>query len=360
MASNQVDSLQSFTHLIDNIPQWLTQLDDLVTKCEIQFERFTRITQHGEVKLTRKKKHASTESLRPGENTNTAAALQHDTGGADIIPSAPALISTTEVPTACNIMANQEIRRKRRAGSDFSGEPSSQCRYRMKNMVVVYYDSEIQEALEALVKNIATARNTLRKGRHTATFKSRIKSMGTPPPPIGKPHDRTDGLVLDPKLLLEPGLARTRLGNKGKNEMQCFEDADRDLEQAQNLCEKAAHQFLRDGDCHAEIEGTRERFINCEEIAKGEAEKLRVQERVAKAQEKELEETRALLGELTPPDNLQKENPIMIDVAAKIGPAPLTMNFAGTGAIEIDDASDAESLHIDMNAIRRTVRSTRV
>ena len=350
----QVDAFQSFQFLVKSIPNWLVKLDDLVTKCEIQFERFTRITQHGEVKLTRKKKNASTESLRPDKDMNPATSLQNNEEGANIAPSAPALASTIDASNAYNIRSNQELRRKRRAGSDFSGEqPSSQCRYRTKNMIVVYYDSEIQEALEAFVQNIATARNTLRKGRHAATFKSRMKSLGTAPPRLENKNDRAESLVLDPKMLLGPGLARTRLGGSGVNEMKCFEDADRNLEQAQSLCEKAAHQFLRDGDCHMEIKETRKRFINCEEIAKREAEKLRNQER----DNEEFEEEGTLIGEPTPPDDQLDEKPIMVDIAAKMGPTP--MNFAGTGVIEIDDTSDGESVHIDMSAIRRTVRSTR-
>ncbi|KAG8527444.1 uncharacterized protein KY384_007596 [Bacidia gigantensis] len=360
--ATQMDALQSFSFLADSVPQWLTKLDELVSKCDIQYERFTRISQHGEVKLTRKK-HDSTESLRPGKDIETTALSAMNVDG----PSMPtkavaALPSEPEKSSNLEPFASRDLHRKRRAGSDLSGAPSNHCRYRTKSMVVVYYDSEIQSLFEALVKNIATARNNLRKGKNAATIKTRMVAMGMASSASqDRSSDRMEGLLLDPKLMM----AKARLGRQPRgNATKYFEDADKDLEDAQNLCEGGAHQFLRDGDCQAEIEGTRKRFASCRTIATQEVEKLKKEEEARRAHEmdvEDVEDEKTLVGGTTPPSDTMEEKSIEVSIDHKFGPPPLKqVTFAGAGAIEIDDGSDEESIQIDMSAIRRTVRSARV
>ena len=359
--ASQVDALQSFIHLTDNIPQWLSKLDDLAVKCETQYEKFTRITRQGEVKLTRKKKVGSTESLHPAKEQDNAVTLQIPPAGGNTPLSAPASKLAVDVPNASNALPNRDTPRKRRAGSDFSGEFSSVRRYRTKNMVVVYYDSEIQERFEGLVRGIALARSTLRKGKNTASFNARLSSMGMRLPPIPRTNEEHGDFGLDPKAALR---SDDHQDISRIIDMKCFEEMDRDLEHAQSQCERAAHQFLRDGDCTAEMEETRKHVINCEKQARQEAEKLRSQkiaEDARQSENEELEEAKTLVGDSTPPKPETELKSTESDVASKLAPLPLTqMDFAGTGAIEIDDESDAESFQIDINAIRRTVRSTRV
>ncbi|KAL9098085.1 MAG: hypothetical protein Q9163_006186 [Psora crenata] len=377
MAASQVDALQSFTHLTNNIPQWVAKLDDIITKCEIQYERFTRITAHGEVKLTRKKKHYSTESLRPSKDvaapvstpapaaTTTSVATLPNNKDHPIIP-----VPTSSPPRPPDATYSDggpppEPCRKRPAGSTLSGAFSNHPRYRTKSMIIVYYDSDIQGAFDTLVKNVAGARNNLRKGKNTATFQARMASMGMPlPSPPAEGGVGLFPLPLDPKMMT-PALARARLGRQGGGSgMKPFEDADRDLEEAQSLCERAAHQFLRDGDCHTEIEGTRKRFQNCESIARREVERLRAEQATELVKEghypedEPQEQSPIRLQAPTPP--AAEDNPVLVEVSAKLDHPPLKeFGFAGAGTIEIDDGIDTESVKIDLAAIRRTVRSTR-
>ena len=46
-----------------------------------------------------------------------------------------------------------------------------------------------------------------------------------------------------------------------------FDKADKFLEQAQTLCERAAHQVLRDGDCALEISNAKERFADAKNLS---------------------------------------------------------------------------------------------
>lgn len=354
-----MDALQAFTHLTVNIPQWLIKLDDLVTKCEVQYERFTRITHHGEVKLTRKKKHDSTESLRPKKELKLDRIGQMTDSDSTNFPesSIPAL-EQSEVGIMPNTLVIQQLHRKRRAGSDLSAAPSAHCQYRSKSMVIVYYDAEIQAVFEALVKSIASARSNLRKGRTTASFKSRVASITRgPPPTLECQEDSDNGIALGSKTLVTPNLRRSKIAEQSAiGELAYFEDADRHLETAQNLCESAAHQFLRDGDCHDEIDGTRARFISCKNVAVKEVQRLKAQALV-EASDKGLEEdAKTLVGQATPPSSKgEDEKSIQINTT----PSLKQVNFAGAGTIEIDDDSDDDSIHFDMSVIRRTVRSTR-
>lgn len=68
--------------------------------------------------------------------------------------------------------------------------------------------------------------------------------------------------------------ARTsgRLGvSTGSNPLaELFENTDKSLEQAQELCEKSAHLTLREGDCRNELAGIRRNFEDVLQIAKTE------------------------------------------------------------------------------------------
>ena len=167
-----------------------------------------------------------------------------------------------------------------------------------------------------------------------------------------------DFAILDPKLIRSSGFSRTRLGPNmhGDSDVKMveFDDADKDLETAQNLCEVGAHQFLRDGDCRLEITGTRSRFENVLEIARKEVEKLKTEEENgAKETEKKEEDVTVAQSKETSP---------VVEVEKKMEPSPVVqtsikqINITGTGTIEVDDGSDVESVQIDLSAIRRTRR----
>lgn len=355
--SKSVTPLESFTHLTDNLPSWLSKLDDLTAQVAEQNARFIRVSQFGE--QLRKKKHNSTESLRPNDDDNItdAAIIPTDT----YMPPTPSYkcLSHASRPKAAanNALVAAEIRRKRKPGSDHS-HASGHARYRTKSMVVVYYDSAIQDAFESIVRSIAGARNNLRKGKTTASFKARMASLGMDETPFSSSPG--DFAMLGPKMM-KAGFSRSRLGLDllNKNKTTCFEDADKDLETAQNLCEVGAHQFLRDGDCRLEIESMRKKFHNCLAVAKNEVERLQEEDAQETATEAETERQ-------DPPKVEEKPEPVPVPVVdyieekvePKIEPPPFKeISFTGTGTIEIDDGSDADSVHIDLSAFRRLRRA---
>ena len=321
-----MDALESFTHLVDNLPPWLTKLEELSAQVAEQHARFSELTTATEIKLTRQKT-GSTESLRTQEEKAKKPGPH-----ADATSEPP---STSNFPSslqnkANDVLAIKEARRKRKPGSALSLASGPQ-KYRTRSMVIVYYDSEIQEAFELLVRKIATARNNLRKGKASASFKARMASLDMGSPFISAGGERD----LDSKL----GLPMKRTAPVAANSPSVFDTIDKDLESSQMACERAAHQMLRDGNCKEELLRTKNNFQNSLRLAQAEVERLREEEAQEAAKSPAVEE------------------PIVIEVEEKITPPTMKpIEFAGVGTIEVDDISEVEAVQIDLSAIRRTRR----
>lgn len=345
-----MDALTCFTNLGDNIPHWLTKLDQLATQVADQHTRFTTLTHFTELGL--RKRHDSTESLRPKNDDENSPKVEHDQNVSSknnnkndndtamvvdaLMPSGQLGISNVIIDSTVIL---RDVRRKRKPRSSFSGA-SGPRQYRTRSMVIVYYDSAIQEAFESLVRNIASARNNLRKGKTEASFKARMASLGM---------DETLFAGGGDLAMLNPKMMRSRFQRSSQQTppteyVPAFEEADQHLEAAQSLCEVAAHQFLRDGDCSDEIEGTKARFQNCLSVAQREADVLR---------QRKSQESSELVAEDNP-----DEPPRVVALDEKVDlSAVKASTYADVGTIEVDNESDASSAHIDLSALRRARRA---
>ncbi|MCJ1466359.1 hypothetical protein MMC07_004978 [Pseudocyphellaria aurata] len=347
-----MDALTSFINLTDSIPEWLIKLDQLAAQVAEQHARFATLTHLTQLKLRRK--HDSTESLRPGPDDRTPPRTNHDPNGSasgnnkkDPIDTAMAV--DTPMPLGQLDISNsyidstvilREVRRKRKPRSSFSGA-SGPRQYRTRSMIIVYYDSAIQEAFESLVRSIASARNNLRKGKTAISFKARMAALGMDETLFGGPGD----LGLNPKVI-RSRLQRTSPHTSHTEYVPAFDEVDQHLEAAQSLCEVAAHQFLRDGDCSDEIEGTRTRFQNCLGVAQREADALRQQKS---------QESPESVAEDQAEDQPDEPKVIALDEKVDLSAAsPVT--YANVGTIEVDNESDASSVQIDLKAFRRARR----
>lgn len=349
-----MDALSSFTHLTDNIPDWLTKLEDLAAQVVEQHSRFTKLTHLTQLKLSRRKR-GSTESLRPNDDdaiyqTTAVPANEKSSSGGLGMPN-------SNVDSA-NAMG--DVKRKRKC-STVSGA-SGIRRYRTRSMIIVYYDSAIQDAFESLVRHIASARNNLRKGKTTATFKARMIALGMEE----NPFVPGDFAMLSSRTMPVPRSSRTgkpimppsKVG-KPHERVPAFEEADKDLEAAQSLCEVAAHQFLRDGDCTEEIQGTRLKFESCLRMAQQEVELLRREQQ----KPEESEEPKTPKSEEPKKETISAEQSTskMITLNEKVdlsNPQPKTSIYAGINSIEVDDGiSEASSIHLDLSAFRRPRRA---
>ena len=335
-----MDALQSFIHLNNSVPLWLSKLDDLTVSVAEHNARFLEMAQLGNKIL--KNTNLSTESLREGPIKNSA--IEGEVAAKPTDTYVPPNFLHQCIPHAhsTQAVANNTALIRKRKGS-IASLTSEQPRYRMKSMVVVYYDSAIQNAFDSLFRSIATARNNLRKGKTAAIFKARMASLD---------NGQSSCLVTGDVISVNPKFIRAGFGRgtpgpgfNADDKLSSFDEADKDLETAQNLCEVAAHQFLRDGDCRLEINGMRKKFDNCRATARKEMDILREEEEREK-------EDQAASAELDRGAQL----PGIKYVEAQVNPPPPLKEFNLTGTIEIDDQPEAEPVQIDLSAFKTRTR----
>lgn len=349
-----MDALTSFTHLTDNIPDWLTKLEDLAAQVVEQHSRFIKLTHLTQLKLSRRKR-GSTESLRPNddEDINQTATVP---GNDNSSSGDPGILNLN----ADSAKAMGDVKRKRKC-STVSGA-SGIRRYRTRSMIIVYYDSAIQDAFESLVRHIASARNNLRKGKTAANFKARMIALGMEE----NPFMPGNFAMLSSRTMPVPRSSRTgkptlppSKAAKTPERVPAFEEADKNLEAAQSLCEVAAHQFLRDGDCTEEIQGTRLKFESCLRMAQQEVELLRREQQ----KPEEPEEPKTPKSEEPKKDGILADQSTtkVVTLNEKVDlsdPQPEIGCYAGINSIEVDDRiSEASSVHLDLSAFRRPRRA---
>jgi hypothetical protein len=334
-----MDALASFTHLADSLPGWTARLVHLSSQVAERHAEFTRLSKPA-VGSASRKRTGSTESLRPDPDRDPAPTSA---------PLAFAVLRVDVNPDNRHLFRDFREKRLKRLFTSIRSGASGPPRFRSRTSSIVYYDSCIQDDFQWLVRNIAGARNNLRKGKTAASFKARMASLGMDESPFA--HGDTS--LRNPNL---PRLAKSRVEpykiETGGSD--AFELVDKDLEAAQTLCEVGAHQFLRDGTCDEELGGTKERFDNCLRLAR---EQVAILQQEAKAEAEAEAEAQARRQEAD-----RQPYTATFDLALDpILAAPQPPDVDGhtghlSGIIEID-SNDSNGIPIDLSAFRSTRRS---
>jgi hypothetical protein len=348
-----MDAVTSFSHLTTNVPDWIQQLD--------------RLSKHAAEKHAEYAAEYSrllhTATLKRVKSPSVTSIHSHDDKPVEPVrlPIVEGAIPTAAVDAlefaeispfeAGNRYLYAQARRKRKATPSVNSGASNTQTFRSRQAVVIYYDSFLQERLDTMVKNIASARNNIRKGKMSRslqkglqlpTFSRRSPETRNISEDLALPHIRsTMSLPIDPK----GAVARTPPPSNDT----CFCLADKQLEGAQSLCETAAHQFLRDGDCKVELEGVKAKFEGILALAVEALPQLQAE----KQSEEEAEESR------TNSDTMICEKPSQELFTQKIAPR-LTQfpnmpapNLVVPGAPEIEvDEDDGSSIDVDITKFR--------
>ena len=272
---SQMDALSSFAYLADNIPEWLTQVNDLstyTTKRHAEFAaEYTRIVNH-----MRPKKQKSPSMISQRSNDKGS---EKDQGSIRSKTSAASRSNLELNPLeAGNRYLFASARRpQKNTGHSVRSGLSGPIKFRQKHAVVVYYDSHVQTGLESMVKNIGTARNNLRKGK-----KARALARGPMLPTFPSPSFRITAHLDDDEkhkqTMQRANIIPKIYDRQPATEDECFELADKDLESAQSLCETAAHQFLRDGTSSVELEKAKGKLERVLELAQLTVKRLKEEE----------------------------------------------------------------------------------
>lgn len=303
-----MDALKNITN---NVPDWLQRLGDLSGQIE---QRQAELASLGQSSAKSIRNKGSNESLlRKEENEPAPASPTQDKGAeapADTEPaepaeptksqgqvSAPPATTSSEIQqqtkqavTAAQARARAQVRKRHRSQSIVSveGNPAA---YRSRSMIIVYYDSYVEGFFEELVKFVSASRNLMRKAKMAAKV-AQIKRMAEMdnqgdddddnPETPSRPLPSLRYLSSSRTSALSPSLSRMTGARGGggagagarDSSSDFYDKLDKGLEYVQSMCERAAHQFLRDGDCNEEINNISTRLAETKELALMEGERI--------------------------------------------------------------------------------------
>jgi len=363
-----MDAMTSFVYLTDTLPNWIQQIKGLSTHASKKHaeyiaeytRRLTQIRSKKERTLSLASIH--THKKEPVESPPPPPEILQHPAESTPEPSTPDPLHMPSLEAGNKYLLAQ-AQRKRKLDSSIRSGASGPQKFRSKHMLVIYYDAYLQEQLDALVKGIGGARNNLRKGKL-----SRSASRGFQLPYFGRAshHDNygipsLSGFKNPPtSYLIVPTHFKVQPTNRQATVDEAFTNADKHLEGAQSLCETAAHQVLRDGDCSVELNSVVTKLESALEIATAAVAQLREEE---EAEQKEQawnptqtdSETTPLTDTSSLPSltnsSVSKLVPSLSE-KVEFPPPTLAIGSGGVTEIEVDDDSDQESIVVDISKFR--------
>ncbi|KAK4189298.1 hypothetical protein QBC35DRAFT_149687 [Podospora australis] len=288
-----------------------------------------------------------------------AAAAKANTDQSPSSPSdshSPSAVArqTNQVRAAGQARARATLRKRQRTDSVLSANGNTP-KYRTRSMIIVYYDSYVQTFFEDLVKFVSASRNMMRKAKMAAKVAQikRLAELETPDDEDDE-GDNKDGPLAAINGAIEVangaksedsnipalqyvstrrmagggstaamlaasraamgrssysragvrgGRGNVTLGPDGKPlGGDVYDELDKGLEFVQSMCEHAAHQFLRDGDCGEEVSNIQGRLRETKELADKEL------ERIKKEKPESLEKEEEPRGRSYRPQSMRRDN----------------------------------------------------
>lgn len=315
MALQSIDAAQCFTLISENVPTWITRVSELAQHTAARHAEFAEEYKRLAPQRPRRRRNSSVHSIQPTslpDNEDTCAA-KYGTTAAENTDNNKFRIDLKPNPL-------------KRPNDDLSssGSLARPPTTRMRHNLVIHYDGHTQQELEHVVRDIGTARNWIRKGKLSQLSKRSpfafSRHMGTARPGSGIPSSRASP-------------------SRDFTESNPFEFVDKQLEVAQSLCETAAHQFLRCGNCATELQNVQEKFKSLLDVSISAASRFK--------QEKEQEEIPK-----SPASSTEIIPPLVKTELLAEGTKPAEPAVAPE--IEVDDSASDGSVAIDITAFRST------
>lgn len=340
------DAADAFTFLRENIPQWIGELEEIREHISKKQDEISKVA----VTVSQVvRKTGSNETLRPADEDTDIPMVEVSP---NVAVSEPPQSPNRRTVNGSKVGQNQILNRKRKTASVLSGNYSGPVKYRSRSMVVIYYDSRIQNSFEKVVRNIGVGRNYLRKGKTAARMEALASSMDE------SESEDSDGDAALAKITFKARSFNYRsssgrageLGRFNKSDgMEAYDLSDKALERAQGQCERGAHQFLRDGDSTDELNGCKKEFEQVYEIAKREVEN-RKNSLLKKEKNEKKEEQEEKIEQDQPKIAPKLQEPALLPTPpASIQSKPTV----DVGPIEVDDGDESSDGEFDLSAIRR-------
>ena len=313
------------TSLLESLPGWIADLENIVKAATERQKDILRENQPADSAQSRSRKASKTSSVRSRRSKGSKQSQEEKEVTKSESPENALL--ETQLPHMTQSDALRLAQRKRKTASACTDRQSGPLKYRSKSMVVVYYDGETQKQFETIVRAIGSSRNALRRGKMSAKVDALSRAESSKKESSDDGHMRIGSPTLNytsTRLRLSP----TPITNDGT---EVFDKIDAFLEKAQTMCERSAHQVLRDGDCGIEIKWAKEQFADAQRLSKAElpiwqkraeeaAERQRQSEERRLAEEEEQEATPP--PEYTSTDQLSPEDPFSSPPALEVDLEP--------------------------------------
>lgn len=325
-----------FAHLRDSVPSWITDANQLsvhVHAKRAEFAAETRTRSNG----SRKKKSA-TAGLSSCSSQRSSLRARSAKRGLKRILSRESI---------------REVTKRRRVDE----APEEEEEEEEEEKVVIMYDGHTQKTLEQMVRNIWSAKSSIRSSRISTSMQSALRGRMRMrmSPSIQKEEQQTttqsstglsaievddDGAEAEAE---EPLLPDFRLMRKPARQKESpYDFIETQLDAAQNLCETAAYRFLREGNCLDELE----RLVGAYEMVLEAATTMAEQEeeRLQKQEQEQQQE-----AELKVEKEAEEKRPGSVLTDGADSPEDLN-----TAVLEVDERSDTSEVSIDITAFRMT------
>jgi hypothetical protein len=337
MATTSMDALGAFTHMKDNLPAWIARVSELVAHTHKRHDEYSEAY----------RRHTN---FKPRRRKNSSVCSIHTD---DLVPIAQQKSPSPELATVGTTQdapeRNQRSGRKRSTEEAPSIDSNEEYTFvSTRHNVIIDYDGHTQKTLEAIVRDIGVARNNLRRGRMAMMPRTGLrggllsKGVNLNPNVAGGMEQTSAPLYCVRSTRTTAGL----VGVSGTNALRKdspFDFADKQLELAHSLCETAAYQVLRSGDCGTELDGVEEKFRMLLEAAINEVDRIMAEKQQQKEHEQQQQDGVVDEGPPKPPPTLS---------AARLARVAAIAANKPSSTIEVDDNSSLSAESIDLSAFR--------
>lgn len=341
------EALACFESLLESVPEWIVDLESILTSAtETQLELQRANSPAGEdlvegpPEKRPKIRSSSLRSRRSRDGSQSGRAIENR------------LLRRPSLRYLTNSDALRLSQRKRKTASVCSRDQSGPSKFRTKAAAVVYYDGSTQCRFEKLVRAIGSSRNSIRKGKMSAKVDS-LSRTGSSSSSSGA-SDEDDSGPRNAGLAYKSTRQQRGIGFGLLDDTEAFDRVDKRLETAQTLCERAAHQILRDGDCRQEVDNAKEEVAEARTLAERELPALRKKVEKAAARQRRSQERHRVEAEQARQAEVERKPPSRDTSAEKIQDLAGTAAEGGLGAdtLEVDDESDDDATAFDLDAIQ--------
>lgn len=373
-----------FIQLRDNLPSWISDVSKLSVHVHAKRAEFAAEAE--------KVKDSPPSSLR--RKKSISSSLSSVRSQRSVKPVAQGLkrfLSRESLSKDDGVKKQRTVKDDEPAEETAEAVPSESAptARRGKPAQVISYDGHTQQVLEKMVRDIWTAKSSIRSSRISSSMRTAFRGRMKMHIPVKKSHetsipeitsdakanievdpdaatgsDNDDGLEDQLQLRLfmmkqrsrrtqappcTPPQPRQEPQEPPTRKESPYDFIETQLENAQNLCETAAYKFLRDGNCLEELDRIKQAYELVLEASTTMAEQ---EEENAKAEQEQQVDTTKSNATITT-DEL--ETPVAAAVAFTSKDSrdndPEELN---AGLLEVDDRSDTSEVSIDITAFRMT------